>query len=488
MNYDVIIVGGGLMGAAVARELAKYDMSIAVLEKNIEVGCAVTKGTHAIVHVGLSTGWKTPLKNRGELVGAAMMEQLCKDLDIKYQRVGKLGVAFDDAQVQILEKMVLNAKRFGLTDIAMIYDRDRLAAMEPNLSKDVVAAMYTKNTAVVSPWGMVYGLLENAENNGVRLYTECGVEKLAWDEAAKLFYVETPQGTFTAKYVINAAGANSAVLAKAVGDESYQMKLVRQQKVIVDNNYRTAIKHVIRTLNAKGAMGDFICPTVYGDLMAGVELGPVHSIDDAQTTSEGIEEHVLKSMHKLVPSIPAGAVIRPFAGVIAQTTDGEFVVRPAKENTHFINCVVGGSGLTAAIAIAQYLTQEVLPQVIPDMALRPDFDPYRKDMPHVHDLDDAALAELIAQNPLYGHVVCRCETVTEGEIIEAIRRGARTVDGVKFRTRAGMGRCQGGFCGPRVIAILARELGIPPEDVTKKGRGSQMVLASNKISCKRGDT
>ncbi|MDO4988625.1 MAG: NAD(P)/FAD-dependent oxidoreductase [Synergistes sp.] len=480
MKYDVVVIGGGLLGAAVARELSRYDMSVAVLEKNVEVGCEVTKGTHAIVHVGLSYNPKTPLKNRAEFIGASMMEQLCQDLDVKYKKIGKLGVAFNDDQVKIFEKMVISGKRFGLSDIQMIYDKDKLFKMEPNLNRDVIAAMWTPNTAIVSPWGLVYGLLENAEANGVTVHTECEVNSIAWDSIDALFNVETSNGTITAKYIINAAGAHCDQIARMVGDDSIAMKRVRQQKVIIDNNYQNAIKHVVRTLNAKNAMGDFITPTVYGDLMAGVQLGPVSSIDDVDTTYEGIEEHVVQSMKKLVPCIPATAIIRPFSGVIAQTVDGEFVVRPSKENSHLIHCMVGGSGMTAALPVARYITQMIMPLVKEDMVLRTDFNPVRKDLPHIHDMAYEDVAELLEKDPRYGHIICRCETVSEGEIVEAIRRGARTVDGVKFRTRAGMGRCQGGFCGPRVIAIIARELNISPEEVTKKGGKSRMVDLSQK--------
>ena len=487
MKYDVIVAGGGLLGAAVARELARYNISIAVFEKNIEVGCEVTKGTHAIVHVGLSYNPKTPLKNRSELLGSLMMEQLCKDLDVKYKKIGKLGVAFNDDQVKVFEKMVTNGKRFGVSDIQMIYDKGILFEMEPNLSRDVIAAMYTPNTAIVSPWGLVYGLLENAQANGVEVFTECEVQAIAWDKEANCFNVETPKGTFKAKYFVNAAGAYCDKVSQMIGDNSINMKLVRQQKVIVDNNYRNIIKHVVRTLNAKNAMGDFVTPTVYGDLMAGVQLELTSSVDNVETTYEGIEEHVIQSMKKFVPCIPPAAIIRPFAGVIAQTVDGEFVVRPSHENPHFIQCMVGGSGLGAAFPVACYLTQDIMPQIMPDMTLRSDFNPLRKDMPHIHDMEEEDVAELLGKDPRYGHIICRCETVSEGEIIEAIHRGARTVDGVKFRTRAGMGRCQGGFCGPRVISILARESNIPHEKVTKKGGESIMVNLSQKICNDRGE-
>lgn len=490
-SFDVIVIGAGLGGAAVAREMTKYDLSVAVLEKNAEVACEVTKGTHAIVHVGLSTNPMTPLKNRGELMGAAMMEQLCADLDVKYKRIGKLLVAFDQGQLESLKGLMLAARRLGLLDVELIEDRERLHEMEPNLSGDVIAALYTKNTAILSPWGLVYGLLENAGENGAAVFTSCGVRSIRWDGAAQRFTLETDQGAFEARYVVNAAGPYADKVAAMVGDDSFQLALIRQEKVIIDKNYEGAVRHVIRMLNNVGAPGDFICPTVYGDLMAGVEIKPTDDFEACHTTQEGIEEHVLQSSGKLVPSVPAAAVIRPFSGVMSQCTgSGEFVIRSAQGMPRFLHFVLGGSGLTACYAMAQYLALEVFHGVADGEDLRPraGFNPCRRDMPHVHDMAPEDLAALIEQDPRYGHVICRCETVTEGEIVEAIRRGARTVDGVKFRTRAGMGRCQGGFCGPRVIAILARELNIPPEEVTKKGGASYMVTAFREAHAEKGGT
>ncbi len=479
-SFDVIVIGAGVAGAAVAREMTKYALSVAVLEKNAEVACEVTKGTHAIVHAGLSVNPLTPLKNRGELMGAAMMGQLCADLDVKYQRIGKLLVAFDETQVAQLKALMQSAKRLGLMDIELIEDRSRLLEMEPNLNPDVIAALHTPNTGIVSPWGLVYGLLENAQDNGASVFVECAVTGIRWDAEAQRFLLDTRQGPFSAKYVVNAAGPFSDKVAAMVGDTSFQISLTRQEKVIFDKNYQGAVRHVVRMLNNMGAPGDFICPTVYGDLMAGVEVKPTDDFDACHTTQPGIEEHVLRSSARLIPTIPASAVIRPFSGVLNQCAGtGEFVIRSAPQLPRFLNFVLGGSGLTACYAMAQYLSLEVFPTVADaaDLKTRGDFNPCRKDMPHVHDLEPEELAELIARDPRYGHVICRCETVTEGEIVEAIRRGARSVDGVKFRTRAGMGRCQGGFCGPRVIAILSRELQIPPEAVTKKGPGSYMVTA-----------
>ena len=476
-SYDIVVVGAGCAGAAVARELSKYELSIAVIEKNAEVACEVTKGTHAFIHVGLSTNPRTPLKNRGELMGAAMMEQLCKDLDVKYQRIGKLLVAYNAEQVESLKALMLSAKRCGLIDIELIDDQARLLEMEPELSRDVIAALYTKDTAIVSPWGLVYGLLENAQDNGAEVYTECGLTGISWNDKTQKFLLATSQGEFEASYVINAAGAYADKVAAMAGDDSIRLSLVRQEKVIIDKNYQNLVRHVVRKLDAMGNPCEFIGPTVYGDLMAGVELKPSDNFAVWNTTQEGIETHVLKSCAELVPSVPAAGVIRPFAGIISQNANGgEYIIRPSEKNSHFIHFVLGGSGLTACHAMAQYLSLEILPSVLGEMKEKKNFNPIRKDMPHVHDMEPDELAELIEKDPRYGHIICRCETVTEGEIVEAIRRGARTVDGVKFRTRAGMGRCQGGFCGPRVIAVLARELNIPLEKVTKKGDDSYMVV------------
>lgn len=474
-TLDVIIIGAGAAGAAVARELSKYDLNVAILEKDVEIGFGATKGTHAIIHCGIPYSINTPLRNRGKLRGCFLMEQVCKDLDVKYKKIGKLLVSFDKSELGVLGEVMLKAKRNGVTDIELITGNRQLKEMEPNLSDLAVAALYTKNTAIVSPWGLVHGLVENATDNGVKLYLDTEVEAINSAPGENLA-VETNKGTFLGRYVVNAAGMHAEHVARLAGDSSFELSHTRQERMIMDKKCEGMVKHLVRAINKKGSGSDFVCPTVYGDIMVGVKANPSESLNDLKTTGEGAE-HVITNYMKLVPSLSPSNIIKAFAGIIPQVKGAkDYWVRPSAGVKNFAHMVLGGSGLTSVYAMAQYLVDEVLRDMGLALNVKKDFNPIRKDIPHINELSENDMAELIKVDPRFGHIICRCETVSEGEIVEAIKRGARTVDGVKFRTRSGMGRCQGGFCRPRVIKILARELGTNIVDVTRRGSGSNELL------------
>jgi len=473
-RYDVIVIGGGVAGASVVRELSKYKLTAAIFEKEAEVCFGQTKGTHGIIHSGLpGISSLTPMKNRGELKGNLMMEQLCKDLDVPYEKIGKLLVAFDKEELEYLKKYEFKAKRNGVPGVELITDTQRIRQMEPNLSDKVIAALYTPNTGIVSPWGLVYGLIENAMDNGAELFVEAEVRAISVMENGD-FLIETTNGRYQSSYIVNAAGLNADKIANMIGDYSFNMKGTRQQRIIMDKKVEGIVKHLVRGVKATGGLGDFVCPTVYGDVMVGCKVENVSEIGDTRTTREGLEDWVIPRYMRLVPSLSPAMGIRPFAGFIPKEGT-DYYVKPSDVNGRFIHMVLGSSGITASPAMGEYVVQELLARAGLELEAKQDFNSYRKDIPHIHDLTDEGKAELVAKNPLYGHIVCRCETVSEGEMVEAIRRGARTRDGIKYRTRSGMGRCQGGFCGPRVLKILSRELGMPMEQITRKGGNSVEV-------------
>jgi glycerol-3-phosphate dehydrogenase len=467
--YDVAVIGAGVAGAAVARELSKYQISVVVIEKEPDVSFGVTKGTHGIVHCGLP-GAGTPLKNRGELMGNLMMEQLCSDLDVPFKRIGKLLVAFNDQEKSVLQKMEVDAKRNGVLGVELVTDQAKIEELEPCLSDAVVAGLFTPTTGVVSPWGLVFGLMENSMANGVELLvntTVTGIETMP----DQTFLIDTSAQRIRASYIINAAGAYADRIAGFVGDHSFKIKGARHQRIVLDKNCQGIVRHMVRRLNNPG-LGDFVAPTVYGDLLIGAKVEQVNDISDLATTREGIEDWVIPRCVEMFPELTPKDSVKSFAGIIP-TTGGDYHIKPAPDHPGFINMVLGGSGLTAAPAMAKYLVEEVIPATGLKLEKKAEFNPIRKDFPHIHDLSNEEKAEVVSENPLYGHIICRCETVSEGEIVEAIRRGATTIDGVKFRTRAGMGRCQGGFCGPRVLKILSREMGIPVEQVKRNIPGSE---------------
>ncbi len=472
-KFDVIIVGGGAAGAAAARELSKYECSVALLEKEIEVSMGVTKGTHAIVHCGIPEP-DAPLYNRGQVRGNLMLEQICRDLDVPFKRIGKLLVGFNEKDTGVLESTLLGARRNGVYNAELITDRDRIREMEPELTESTVSALYTPTTGIVSPWALCYGLIENAQNNGVSVITDA--EVLSIDKQEEGLILSTTQGEYQASLVINAAGAFSEKLAGLIEDTSFRLVGSRHQRIIMDKNCNGIVKHLVRGLGPGGWGTDFVCPTVYGDVLVGVCTEGNIPWNDCATTREGLEDTVIPNYLKLIPGLAPANSIKPFSGFLYEVEGtANYVVRPSAVDSRMIHMVLGGSGLTSSVAMAEYIAEEVIPALGIKFEKKKDFDPIRKDIPHFSDLSNEERAALIEKDPLYGHVICRCETVTEGEIVEAIRRGARTRDGVKFRTHAGLGRCQGGFCGPRVIEILARELGIPAEQVTRKGKGSLEV-------------
>ncbi len=477
--FDVIIIGAGVAGAATARELSKYKLNVAVLEKNSDVSFGATKGTHAIVHCGFPGNDYTPLRNRGELKGNLMMGQLCSELDVEFTRTGKLLVAFTPNDLELLKNWEIKMKRNGVINAELITDKKRLNEMEPHLSNEIVGALYTPNTAVISPWGLVFGLIENAVDNGVKLFVETEVEKIFINDKDE-FVIKTSRGGFKANYIVNAAGIYADEVAGSIGDESFKIFGSRHQRLIMDRKCKNMVRHVVRALNEKGGWGDFVTPTVHGNLMVGEKVELVEKKGSSETTKEGLESVIPKYL-RLIPSLSPTNNIKPFSGFVPLAyPTGEYHIRPSLVNSKFINFVLGASGLTASPAMAEYVVQEILPYVGLKLENKEGFNPIRKDIPHFSDMDDEQKSKYISQDSRCGHVVCRCETVSEGEVVEAIKRGAKTRDGVKLRTRAGMGRCQGGFCGPRVLKILSRELGEPVEEITRKGGNSAELLCRTK--------
>jgi glycerol-3-phosphate dehydrogenase len=470
--YDVAIIGAGVAGAAVARELSKYKISAVVIEKEPDVSFGATKGTHGIVHCGFSSEG-APLRSRGELLGNLMMGQLCYELDVPFERIGKLLIAFNDQETSVLKTLELNAKRNGVLGVELIANKTKIKELEPRLSDSVVAGLFTPTTGIISPWGLVFGLIENAVENGVQLLVDTAVTGIEI-MSDKTFLINTSTHKIQASYIVNAAGALADKIAGLVGDKSFVMKGTRHQRIVFDKKCQGIVRHVVRRLN-NFKPGDFVTPTVYGDLLVGAMVEQVSDVSDSVTTREAIEDWLIPHSVEMFPELTPNDSVKPFAGVIP-TAGADFHIKPAPDQHRFINMVLGGSGLTASPAMAKYLVEEIFPSSGLKLEKKADFNPIRKDFPHIHDLSNEEKAEVINENPLYGHIICRCETVSEGEIVEAIRRGATTIDGIKFRTRAGMGRCQGGFCGPRVLKILSRELSMPVKKVKRNMPGSEEVL------------
>ena len=471
--YDVIIIGAGVAGAAVARELSRYRLDVAIVEKEADICFGVSKGSHAFVHCGMPSPGN-PLKNRGELEGNRMMPQLCRELDVPFKTIGKLLVAFNDAEVTALQDLEQKFNCHGVTGVELILNRDRLKQMEPNLSKHVVGALHTPTTGVTTPWGLVFGLVENAVKNGVRLYLNAPVLSIQKTENGRIALSAGPHTIFS-RYVINASGPDAARVAAMMGDYSMALEFLKMQRVIMDRKCGKQVNHLIRGLDQGDPVGDFVSPTVDGNIMVGSTVELVKNAEDTATTAEGINDWVLPAGRKLFPELRVNKAIRPFSGTMPMA-GSDYHIRPAENFPRLVNFVLGASGLTASVAMAHYLIESILPDLGLLLEQKADFHPNRKNIPCFHDLGHEARARLIAQDPGYGEVICRCESVTKGEIVAAIHRGGTTRDGIKFRTRAGMGRCQGNFCGHKLLDIMSREQVRPIDTLTRKGNGSFELL------------
>jgi glycerol-3-phosphate dehydrogenase len=480
IETEVLIIGGGVLGTAVARELSRYKVDITLVEKELDFGWGSTKANMCIVCQGADTLEFRREYHRSKLVWESMplMEPLCQELDVPFKKVGELAIFFDNEDRAKFQKMRSRAESMGMRTHQFI-DRETLRHMEPNIARDAIGALYDPNIAITDPVRLTTALAENAKQNGAKLLT--GTEVLDISRGTEEFEVKTSQGVIRSRFIVNAAGLFVDKVAAMVNADEFVVFPVRGYVGILDKKMGDLVNHEIHTRpEAPGEM-NIITPTVYGNLIIGTPMKLARR-NDFSTTRE-MTETTMRNVRRLVPDISERDIINSFAGFLMfrnwELGWHECVVSASKNVPRFVNVSIGYPGVSAAPATARevinLLNQEGL-----EVEENPRFNPYGKGITHFSDLSEQEKEALIAKDRRYGHVVCRCETVTEGEVVEAISRGATTLDGVKFRTRAGMGRCHGGFCGPRIINILARELGIPEEQVTKKGGRSQLLLYKSK--------
>ncbi|HHW92326.1 MAG TPA: NAD(P)/FAD-dependent oxidoreductase [Firmicutes bacterium] len=480
IKADVVIVGAGVTGAVIARELSRYELKVVVLEKEADV-CAggSSKANTAIVHAGYDATpgtWKAKLNVRG----VELYDQMCCELDVPYQKKGTLVVALAEDQVPHLEELLERGKINGVPDLEII-GRDRILKMEPHINPEAVAALYAPGAGIVCPYELTIALAENAVMNGVQVLLSQPVTGIAVRDG-RVQQALTPEYRIDTSFVINAAGLYADEIARMVGQDYYHIIPRKGEYYIFDKRFGGLINRPLFPVPTEVSKGILVTPTVDGNLLIGPNAENIEDKEDTATTPEGLQE-VLTGALAMVPDLPLRERITTYAGLrnVAMPSN-DFVLGPAPGVKGFINAGgIQSPGLTAAPAIAEVILNVLAEE---GLELRPkaSFNPERKTIPHFREMSPEERREAIAQNPAYGQIVCRCETVTEAEILQAIHRPipATTVDAVKRRTRAGMGRCQGGFCTPRVMALLVRELGIPWEEVTKKGGSSQYVVGRTK--------
>ena len=476
MTYDVAIVGAGVVGGLIARELSRFKISVALLEKCNDVAMGTTKANSAIVHGGFDAQNGT-LKAELNVKGTAMMPELCKKLSVPFKNNGSLVVAFSDGEMEHVKALYERGVKNGVPGLSVI-DRDELRRIEPNISDKAVGALLCESAGIVCPYELTIAAVENAVTNGVEFIRNCRVKGI--NRVADEYVLDTSAGEICAKFIINAAGNFSDELAKMAGDDSIKIIPRKGEYYLLDKSVGNLAVHTIFQCPNEMGKGILVTPTVDGNLLIGPTAINIDKKDDTETTPEGLAEIVEKAL-KSVPSVSVRNAITSFAGVRSHPETDDFIIGWSEKNDRFLNVAgIESPGLSSAPAIA-IRVREILGEKL-ELSEKESYTDTREEPVRFRHMNDEQRAELIKKNSAYGRIVCRCETITEGEIIDAIKApaGARDVDGVKRRTRAGMGRCQGGFCGSKVVEILARELGVPMNEITKFGGESKIIYERTK--------
>lgn len=477
MFYDVAIIGAGVVGSLIARQLSQYDLKICLLEKDFDVAMGSSKANSGIVHAGYDAK-PGSLKARLNVQGNEMMARVTAELDVPFRRTGSLVVAFAGESISKLQELYENGVSNGVKGLQII-SGEAARKLEPGLSPQASGALLAPSGGIVCPYELALGAAENAVTNGVDLWLGAEVNQIA--ATADGFTISSGKGVVQSRYLINAAGLYADSIAALLGEADFTIKPRKGEYLLFDHNQENTVRQVLFQMPSEMGKGILVAPTVDGNLLIGPNAHDIEDKTDKATTLAGLAE-VTQLALKSVPGLNFKDVITSFAGLRATPATGDFIIRAASKNPRLIHVAgIESPGLTAAPAIAQYV-QELVSDC--GLVLRPkaEFSLTRRRLKRLCDLEEAEINRLIKQEPRYGNIICRCEGVSEAEIVAAIRRpaGATNLDAIKRRTRAGMGRCQGGFCSPRVVEILARELQIPLEEVTKCGGNSRILVRKTK--------
>lgn len=477
-QYDVIIIGAGIIGSFIAHRLSKKECRVLVIDKNADVADGATMANSAIVHSGHDPKPGT-LKAMLNVRGNRMYPDICKELGVTYKPVSAFVVATDETEKEKLQALFAQAKERKIP--ASVISGDKARELEPNLSDSVIEALELPTTGIIYPWEVAIALMEEAVLNGTELLLEEHVSGICKTENG--FLVKTVKGTYESHYVINAAGGYADdiynMLLNSMGRETevpYSITPRRGEYYVLDKMEKPLVNRVIYPVPGPMGKGVLVVPTTHGNILLGPNAEETEEKDGVNTTADALA-FVKKNVGKTVKNIPFDKVIRTFAGLRPTPDTGDFIIEESKEADGFVNVAgIESPGLASAPAIAEYVCENVMKEKF----IYSDKAEYKKRIPQVilSRLSEDEKNLLVKENPDYGQIVCRCEQVSRGEIIDAIRRpvGAKTVKGVKKRVRPGMGRCQGGFCEPYVVDILAAELGISPLEVRLSGEKSVMLM------------
>ena len=475
--YDIAIIGAGIIGTALARELAKYNLSLIIIEKDSDAANGTTKANSAIVHAGFDPE-PGSLKARLNAGGNRLFEDLCSDLDVPFYRIGSLVIGFSEEEMQTLKLLYERGLENDIPGLEII-DKNKLHRMEPGLSDQAIGALYAPSAGITDPYLMAIALAESAAENGAVIRFDCRVDAI--EKISGGFQVSCGDEIIKAKHIVNAAGLYADIINEMINPPSFKIKPSRGEYFLLDKKTGHHARHVLFPCPTALGKGVLIAPTAHGNLIIGPNAEAVDSKEATETTTGGLA-YVRTNAEKIKKSLPFDKVITSFSGLRAKTDHGDFIIEEAESSPGFINVAgIDSPGLAAAPAIACYVV-DLLREIAGPFEKKEFFRPLPKSHTPFMQLSDEAKEKLIREDPRFGRIICRCENITEGEIVRAIKGpvGAKTVDGIKKRTRPGGGRCQGGFCGPRVMQIIARELDIEMTAVIKDNPGSYILTGTTK--------
>ncbi len=474
--YDVIVIGAGVSGSASARELSRFQLSTLVLERAEDVCCGTSKANSAIAHAGFDATVGS-LMAKLNVEGNQMMDDLSKELDFSFKRIGSLVVCMNEADRPTLMELMERGIANGVQDLRIV-ERKELEEMEPNISDEAVLALFAPTGGIVCPFDLNLSMAENAASNGVSFQFD--TEVLGFVKKDDHWIVQTNKGDFATKYVVNAAGVFADTLHNMVSEKKMKIVPRKGEYYLLDKTTGGFVNHTIFQLPDAMGKGVLVTPTVHGNTLVGPTSLDIEDKENTSTTQDGMDTIAAKSS-RTVKNLPLRQVITSFSGLRAHEAGHEFIIGEVADAKGFIDCAgIESPGLTSAPAVGKMVAGIVAE--LSGAEINPNFVGTRKGIIDPKKLSKEEQKALIREKPAYGNIICRCEMVTEGEIIDAITRplGAKSLDGVKRRTRSGMGRCQGGFCAPRVMEIISREKEIAIAEVTKSGGSSKLIVGVNK--------
>lgn len=466
---DIIVIGAGVVGCSIARELSKYNLDVLVVEKNSDVSEGISKGNSGIVHAGYNEKIGT-LKAKLNIEGNKMFDDLSRDLQFPFKRNGAFILAFSDKDMKTLESLKEKGEKLGIEGLEIL-TREEALNIEPNLNKEIVGVLNVKTSGIVSPYEMTIALAENAAENGVEFKLNSkvtNIEKISEGYKVTLNNKEVVNG----KLIINASGLEGAFLNNLVSMSKREINPVKGEYCLFDKVAGAMINKTLFQVPSKLSKGVLVTPTAEGNLLVGPNAVEGKTLE---TSREGIDE-ILDKSKKSVEELPLARILNTFSGIRPKTNHGDFIIEEVEDAKNFINVIgIDSPGLTAAPAIGVYVVNMIKDKL--DLIEKKNFKKTREKIARFAELSLEEKNRLIKEKPAYGHMVCKCEFVTEGEIVEAIHRPikALTVDAIKRRTRASMGGCQGIGCTLPISKILSRELGIDISDINKNSEGSPVI-------------